>query len=40
MPTPVNELLQRTAHRLARTGAPPASMTIEDLIGQLPPGAL
>lgn len=40
MPTPVNELLQRTAHRLARTGAPPASMTIEDLIGQLPPGVL
>lgn len=40
VPTPVNELLQRTAHHLARTGAPPGSMTTEELVAQLPPGAL
>ncbi len=40
VPTPVNELLQRTAHHLARTGAPPASMTPEELEAQLPAGAL
>ena len=40
VPTPVNELLQRTAHDLARRGAPPASMTVEQLEAQLPPGTL
>lgn len=40
VPTPVNELLQRTAHELARTGAPPASMTSEELEARLPPGTL
>lgn len=39
VPTPVNELLQRTAHHLARSGAPPASMTPEELEAQLPAGA-
>lgn len=36
VPTPVNELLQRTAARLARDGAPPGSMTVEELEAQLP----
>ena len=40
VPTPVNELLQRTANHLARVGAPPASMTPEELAAQLPPGTL
>jgi 2-dehydropantoate 2-reductase len=40
VPTPVNELLQRTALRLAREGAPPGSMTLEELEGQLPAGVL
>jgi len=40
VPTPVNELLQRTAHELATSGAPPGSLRIEDLEAQLPPGAL
>jgi len=40
VPTPVNELLQRTAHHLARTGTPPGSMTPEDLVAQLPLGIL
>lgn len=40
VPTPVNELLQRTAHHLARTGAPPGSMTTEELEAELPPGTL
>jgi len=40
VPTPVNELLQRTAHHLARTGAPPGSMTPEELAALLPPGAV
>jgi 2-dehydropantoate 2-reductase len=40
VPTPVNELLQRTAHELARRGAPPGSMTPEELEAQLSPGAL
>lgn len=39
VPTPVNELLQRTAHRLARSGAPPASMTPDELAAQLPASA-
>jgi 2-dehydropantoate 2-reductase len=38
--TPVNELLQRTANHLARVGAPPASVAVEELEAQLPPGAL
>lgn len=40
VPTPVNELLQRTAHHLARTGALPGSMTAAELAAQLPPGTL
>ncbi len=36
VPTPVNALLQRTAHELARTGAPPGSMTPEELEAHLP----
>lgn len=36
VPTPVNELLQRTAHGLARAGAPPGSMTPEELEAMLP----
>lgn len=40
VPTPVNELLQRTAHHLARTGAPPGSLTPEELVAQLPLGIL
>lgn len=40
VPTPVNELLQRTANRLAREGAPPASITADELIAQLPPGTV
>ncbi|MGQ0832239.1 MAG: ketopantoate reductase family protein [Microthrixaceae bacterium] len=40
VPTPVNELLQRTAHHLARTGAAPGSMTPEELIAQLPADVL
>ncbi len=38
VPTPVNELLQRTANHLARAGAPPGTMTPDELIAQLPPG--
>ncbi|MGQ0433636.1 MAG: ketopantoate reductase family protein [Microthrixaceae bacterium] len=38
--TPVNELLQRTANHLARAGAPPASMTPDELIARLPAGVL
>lgn len=34
--TPVNELLQRTAHELARAGAPPGSLTEEELSARLP----
>lgn len=40
VPTPVNELLQRTALRLARSGAPPGSMTADELAAELPAGAL
>ncbi|MFZ6003809.1 MAG: ketopantoate reductase family protein [Actinomycetota bacterium] len=36
VPTPVNELLQRTAHRLARAGSPPGSMTPDELEAMLP----
>lgn len=36
VPTPVNDLLQRTARHLARIGAPPGSMTEADLEAQLP----
>ena len=35
VPTPVNELLQRTAHELARAGAPPGSLTEEELSARL-----
>lgn len=36
VPTPVNELLQRTAHQLASSGAPPGSMTEAELEARLP----
>jgi 2-dehydropantoate 2-reductase len=35
VPTPVNELLQRTAHELARAGAPPGSLAPEELEARL-----
>ena len=35
VPTPVNALLQDIANELARTGAPPASMTEADLLARL-----
>lgn len=35
VPTPVNELLQVVAHELATRGAPPASMTEDDLLRRL-----
>ena len=35
VPTPVNALLQDVANELARTGAPPASMTEADLLARL-----
>ena len=35
VPTPVNALLQEVANELARTGAPPASMTEADLLARL-----
>ena len=34
VPTPVNELLQRVAHDLVSSGAPPGSLAIEDLEAQ------
>lgn len=40
VPTPVNELLQRTANDLARRSAPPASLTPGELAARLPPGTL
>jgi 2-dehydropantoate 2-reductase len=40
VPTPLNELLQRTANDLARRGAEPGSMTEADLEAQLDPGVL
>lgn len=40
IPTPVNELLQRTANDLARRAAGPGSMTSDELAAQLPPGTL
>jgi 2-dehydropantoate 2-reductase len=36
VPTPVNELLQRTANDLARRGAPPGTFTEEELLSRLP----
>jgi 2-dehydropantoate 2-reductase len=35
VPTPVNALLQEVAHELARSGAPPASLTEADLLARL-----
>jgi 2-dehydropantoate 2-reductase len=35
VPTPVNALLQEVANHLARTGAPPASLTEADLLARL-----
>jgi 2-dehydropantoate 2-reductase len=35
-PTPVNELLRRTAVRMARDGAEPGSLDASDLLRQLP----
>ncbi len=37
VPTPVNELLQRVAWRLARSGAEPGSLTADQLHDQLEP---
>jgi 2-dehydropantoate 2-reductase len=36
VPTPVNELLQRLANRMARAAAPPASLSVDELLGLLP----
>jgi 2-dehydropantoate 2-reductase len=36
VPTPVNELLQTVAHELARSKAPPGSLTEPDLVARLP----
>jgi 2-dehydropantoate 2-reductase len=36
VPTPVNELLQQVANDLARSGAPPASITEAELLARLP----
>ena len=36
VPTPVNELLQTVAHELARSKAPPGSLTEADLVARLP----
>ena len=36
VPTPANELLQRTAHELARSRGPVASLDAADLLAQLP----
>ena len=38
--TPVNELLQRVGHELASSGAPPGSMTVDELEARLPDGVL
>jgi 2-dehydropantoate 2-reductase len=35
VPTPANELMQRTANRLATEGAPPKSIPVETLLAQL-----
>jgi len=35
--TPVNEMLQQVARELARSGAPPGSLSIDDLAARLPP---
>lgn len=40
VPTPVNELLQRVANDLAHRGAEPGSMAPDELLAQLPAGAL
>jgi 2-dehydropantoate 2-reductase len=37
VPTPANELLQRVANQMARTGRAPRSMPAEELLAQLPP---
>jgi 2-dehydropantoate 2-reductase len=39
IPTPVNELLQRTARHLAAVGAPPGSLPVADLEAQLGRGS-
>lgn len=36
VPTPVNELLQTVADRLARDRTPPGSVTVDELLAQLP----
>ena len=38
VPTPVNELLQCVANRMARDGTPPGTMPPEDFLKLLPPG--
>ena len=35
VPTPVNELVQRTVHRLVKDGGAPASLDAADLLAQL-----
>lgn len=37
VPTPVNDLLQRLANRLAAEGRPPGSVAVDDILGQLEP---
>jgi 2-dehydropantoate 2-reductase len=37
VPTPVNQLLQRRAHEMARDGTPPGTITPEEFLSQLPP---
>jgi len=36
VPTPVNAMLQEVARELARTGAPPGSLTVEELLARVP----
>lgn len=37
VPTPVNDLLQRLANRMAAEGRPPGSLSVDDILGQLEP---
>ena len=36
VPTPVNELLQQLAAEASRTGRPPGSLTVEELLARMP----
>jgi 2-dehydropantoate 2-reductase len=40
VPTPVNDLLQRLAARMAREGKPPGSMPVEEVMALLPSGCV